>query len=194
MAFIPGFAGDLSRARDCLRGARVHAGHGITAGVQSWLSAAESEVCARGGDVQAGLTAVLHAEELYEGRTDDDVPQWFDWFSPQHLASFAGYAHLRAGDLPRAREKLASALPALPSGTKQRAILLADMASVEIDGREIEEACRLLADALSDLAVTGYATGFERVREVRARLDGCRDEPAVRNLDEILYGSRGGSL
>ncbi|TMC13413.1 MAG: helix-turn-helix transcriptional regulator [Chloroflexi bacterium] len=194
MAFIPGFAGDLAGAQDCMRGARHHAQRQAAADVEAWLAAAESEVYARGGDITSGLAAALRAEERYEAVADDAAPPWFDWFSRQHLASFAGYAHLRAGHLPAARGRLASALQALPAESKQRAILLADMAGVEIEVSEIEEACRLLADALSNLAITRYATGFERVREVRARLEQWRDDPAVRDLDEILYGSGSGAL
>jgi hypothetical protein len=191
IAFIPGFAGDLSGAQDCIHGARIHARRGAAVDVQAWLSAAESEVCARGGDVPSSVMAVLRAEEQYEGTTDANGPPWFDWFSPEHLASFAGYAHLRAGDLPAARGRLASALSTLPHGAKQRAVLLADMAGVEVARAEVEEACRLLVEALSDLSLTGYATGFERVREVRSGLEGWRDAPAVRDLDEIMYRSRG---
>ncbi len=122
MAFIPGFSGDLSGAQDCMRGARMHARRGAAVNVQAWLAAAQSEVCARGGDVHSSLAAVLRAEERYDGTADEDGPPWFDWFSTEHLASFAGYAHLRAGDLPAARGRLASALSRLPHGTKQRAV------------------------------------------------------------------------
>jgi tetratricopeptide (TPR) repeat protein len=191
MAFIPGFAGDLSEARDHLRGADVNARHGAAHNIQAWLAAAESEVCARARDVPSSLAAVLRAEEKYSGIAEPGEPPWFDWFSSELLASFAGYAHLRAGDLQSARERLTSALSTLPADkVKQRAVLLADLASVVVgDERpEIDEACRLLTDALSSLSATAYATGFERVREVRHRLEGWREEPAVRRLDEVLYG------
>jgi hypothetical protein len=90
---------------------------------------------------------------------------------------------------------LASALSALsPGRTNQRAVLLANMAGVEVERTEIEEACLLLAEALSDLSVTDYTTGFERVREVRSRLEGWRHERAVRDLDELVDGMPGRSL
>jgi hypothetical protein len=43
-------------------------------------------------------------------------------------------------------------------------------------------------EALDQLAITWYATGMERIRDVRNALQPWADEACVRRLDDRLYG------
>nr|WP_308033393.1 hypothetical protein [Streptomyces solaniscabiei] len=50
-----------------------------------------------------------------------------------------------------------------------------------------EVACEYAGKALDQLAVTWYATGMDRVREVRRALAPYQHERCVRDLDDRLY-------
>lgn len=93
-------------------------------------------------------------------------------------------------DCSKSRDKthiheVLDALP--PESDKQRTVVLGDLAAVEAaDGRP-REACGYAIQALDQLAVTWYATGMDRVREVRRTLAPWQNEQCVRDLDDRLY-------
>jgi hypothetical protein len=94
---------------------------------------------------------------------------------------------LRAGKLDAARAALRDALNSLPRrAVKQRAVFLVDLATIELHGGDLDEACRLAGDAADRLHQAGYATGAGRLREFRAEVDRWKTSPAVRMLDEPL--------
>lgn len=100
---------------------------------------------------------------------------------------FAGYATLRAGQLDDARTALSDALRTLPrSAVKQRAVFLADLATVELHAGDLNHACRIAGDAAEQLHQAGYATGADRIREFRAAVDQWKTAQPVRLLDEQL--------
>ena len=72
------------------------------------------------------------------------------------------------------------------SAVKQRAVFLVDLATVELYGGDLDEACRLAGDATDQLYQAGYATGAGRLREFRASDERWKTFPAVRMLDEQL--------
>jgi hypothetical protein len=111
-----------------------------------------------------------------------------DWFSPARLAAFKGNVQLKAGHLPQARSTLTTALDdLLPEAEKQRSVLLGDLAAVEAAAGDPQAACAYATRALEQLALTWYATGMERVREVRRTLTRWQNESCVRDLDDRLY-------
>ena len=71
---------------------------------------------------------------------------------------------------------------------KQRSVVLADLAAVETAAGELGAACDYAVRALDQLERTWYATGMDRVREVRQSLAPHQHEQCVRALDERLYG------
>ncbi|HXV92033.1 MAG TPA: hypothetical protein VD813_01940 [Pseudonocardia sp.] len=112
-----------------------------------------------------------------------------DWFSPVRLTAFKGNTELKAGRVRRARETLTAALDQLPaSDVKQRAVILGDLGAVEVAADDPEAACRRAHEALDCLTEVWYATGMERVREVRRSLRPWQDQRCVRDLDDRLYG------
>lgn len=131
---------------------------------------------------------IRRAEDTLSAGSEHATPDWLDWFSPVRLSAFKGNTQLRAGHLPQARQTLHEVLDGLPpKSDKQRTVVLGDLAAVETaDGRP-EEACRYAIMALDQLAITWYATGMDRIREVRRTLATWQNEQCVRDLDDRLY-------
>ena len=195
MAFPPAFSGDQARgdeARDHLRAARTFARRGDASPTfLAWLDAVEAEVNTRFSDTDRALALLHNAEQLLLTSTDADTPEspaWFDWFSAQRLAGFAGNTLMAAGKGRQAHEALTAALTELPDeAIKQRSVLLADLAAAAVIEDDPARACSYLTDALDQLAQSWYATGMARVKDVRDTLRPWDDLPAVRQLDERLY-------
>ena len=71
---------------------------------------------------------------------------------------------------------------------KQRSVILADLAAVEVAAEDVAAACARAVEALDALADLWYATGMERIRQVRRSLRPWQDHDCVRQLDDRLYG------
>ncbi|WP_439812510.1 helix-turn-helix transcriptional regulator [Streptomyces sp. P9-2] len=189
-AFIPGWAGRQDEAAERMVAARTYARRGpASTELLAWLDAVEAECETRCGNTRTALHLIQHAESVLEAGGEYESPAWLDWFSATRLASFKGNTQLKAGHLPQARETLLSVLDALePTEEKQATVVLADLAAVEAAAGNPDVACEYARRALDQLERTWYATGMERVREVRRRLAPHQHERCVRELDDRLYG------
>ena len=86
-------------------------------------------------------------------------------------------------------DTLTAALAALPADEgKQRTVILGDLAAVAVARKQPDEACGHARAALDQLGITWYATGMERIRDVRQGLQPWADTECVRQLDDRLYG------
>lgn len=188
VAFIPAAEHSFSASLDYLNGAARHVEKSPHAGVASWLHAIESEMQTNAGSNKAALVAIDRARETLDrpGALARELP-WFDYYDSTRLAGFAGYATLQAGRLNDARTALTGAVAKMPrSAVKQRAVLLADLATVELQGGDLDRACGLAGDAAEQLHQAGYATGAGRLHEFRAAVNDWKDTAPVRALDEQL--------
>jgi hypothetical protein len=188
-AFVPGWAGDRAGASERMAMARTAARRGAaSAELLAWLDAVEAECETRCGNTRAALNLIAHGEDILAAGGEEPSPEWMDWFSSVRLAAFKGNTQLRAGHLPQARETLLGVLEGLPSDAdKQRTVVLGDLAAVEAAASQPEAACDYAVQALDLLETHWYATGMERVREVRRELAPWQSEPCVRALDDRLY-------
>lgn len=188
-AFIPGWDGQREEAAERMVAARTYARRGAaSAELLAWLDAVEAECETRCGHTRTALHLIGHAEDLLAKGSAHASPEWLDWFSPVRLAAFKGNTQLKANHLPQARQTLLGALDALePGEEKQTTVILGDLAAVEAAAGRPEEACAYALRALDQLERTWYATGMDRVREVRRALTPHRHEPCVRDLDDRLY-------
>ncbi|MFE6481431.1 transcriptional regulator [Streptomyces sp. NPDC057757] len=190
MAFIPGWAGDRDAALERMIAARTYARRApASAELLAWLDAVEAECETRCGDARTALHLIGHAEDILATGNEHPSPEWMDWFSPARLAAFKGNTQLVAGHLPQARDTLLGVLDEMPaSEDKQRSVVFGDLAAVEAASGNPEQACGYAGQALDQLALTWYATGMDRVREVRRALAPHQQERCVRQLDDRLYG------
>ncbi|MET9320174.1 transcriptional regulator [Streptomyces sp. NPDC003038] len=190
MAFAPGWACDREGAVERMVMARTYARRGpASAEFLAWLDAVEAECETRCGQPRTALNLIAHGESVLTTGGEHQNPEWMDWFSPVRLAAFKGNTQLMAGHLPQARETLLGVLDQLPADAdKQRTVVLADIAAVEAAAGQPEAACGYALRALEQLETHWYATGMERVREVRRTLTRWQHEQYVRDLDDRLYG------
>ncbi|MFJ3084974.1 multiprotein-bridging factor 1 family protein [Streptomyces sp. NPDC086838] len=189
-AFIPAWVGDRDGAVERIVAARTYARRGpASAGLLAWLDAVEAECETRCGNTRTALHLIGHAEDVLAAGSEHPAPEWLDWFSPVRLAAFKGNTQLKAGHLPQARTTLQGVLNDMPAAEdKQRTVVHGDLAAVEAAAGNPEAACEHARQALDQLAITWYATGMDRVREVRRALAPHQHEKCVRDLDERLYG------
>ncbi|MEH0418544.1 helix-turn-helix transcriptional regulator [Streptomyces sp. B21-083] len=189
-AFIPGWDGRRDEAVERMTASRTYARRGAaSAELLAWLDAVEAECETRCGNSRTALNLIGHAEDVLAAGSGPASPEWLDWFSAVRLAAFKGNTQLMAGHLPQARETLLGVLDSLTSGEeKQTTVVLGDLAAVETVANAPEAACRYALRALDQLERTWYATGMDRVREVRRALVPHQHEPCVRELDDRLYG------
>jgi transcriptional regulator with XRE-family HTH domain len=191
-AFIPAAEGSFGSGLDYLRGAVHHAEQRPHGPVLSWLHAVESELHANAGNQPDAQAAIRRAQARIDTGRSDPLP-WFDYYDRPRLAGFAGYAYLRLGHHDQATRSLDDALRALPrQAVKQRSVFLADLATVHVQTGEIDEACRVAGQATDALAHAGYATGTDRLRNVRRLLAPWNRHPGVRTFDEQLALTAGG--
>ncbi|OHV45283.1 transcriptional regulator [Parafrankia soli] len=177
MAFIPGFSQDPGSARNLLAAALQHCWHGVDPIVRSWLHCVSSEIEARSG---ASATS-RHQIDLAEASLPDAPSDlaWFDFYDAARLDSFAGYAALTTGDHPEAARRLTAAADRLGAqGSKQRSVILADLAGAH--GRDGDRIADYLGQAIDALTTDWYATGIDRVRAIRPLLG---DSKHGRHLD-----------
>jgi hypothetical protein len=189
-AFVPGWVKEQEQFADRMRAARVYARRATaSAEFLAWLDAVEAECETISGNTRAALKLINHAEDILAVKENNRSPEWFTWFSPVRLMAFKGNTELKAGHLPQARESLTNALEAASADDdKQLTVILADLAAVEAASRNPEAACRYAEQALDQLGRTWYATGMDRVLEVRKSLQSYADQECVQQLDDRLYG------
>ncbi|MGV9271839.1 transcriptional regulator [Streptomyces griseosporeus] len=189
MAFVPGWEGDRDSTAERMTAARTYARRApASAEFLAWLDAVEAECETRCGNTRTALHLIGHAEDVLKVGNEHATPEWMDWFSPARLAAFKGNTQLIAGHLPQAREALLSALDAMtPGEDKQRSVVYGDLAAVEAAAGNPDMACEYARKALDQLAMTWYATGMDRIREVRRILAPHQHERCVRELDDRLY-------
>ncbi|MEU6093328.1 transcriptional regulator [Streptomyces sp. NPDC047079] len=189
MGFVPGWVADRDGVQERMTAARTYARRApASAEFLAWLDAVEAECETRCGNARTALHLIGHAEDILEAGNDHSSPEWMDWFSPARLAAFKGNTQMIAGHLPQARETLLEALASMTSAEgKQRTVVYGDLAAVEAASGNPEQACEYAGRALDQLAVTWYATGMDRVREVRRALAPHQRERCVRDLDDRLY-------
>ncbi|WLQ38490.1 helix-turn-helix transcriptional regulator (plasmid) [Streptomyces castrisilvae] len=190
MAFIPAWAGRRDDAAERMVAARTYARRGApSAELLAWLDAVEAECETRCGNIRTALHLIGHAEDVLDAGTEHPSPDWLDWFSPVRLGAFKGNTQLKAGHLPQARTTLLRVLEELPAAEgKQRSVVYGDLAAVEAAAGNPDGACEHARRALDQLEATWYATGMDRVREVRRALAPHQHEQCVRDLDDRLYG------
>jgi hypothetical protein len=196
LAFAPSREGDTAAALAHLGEAAVHARRAGVPGLSSWLSAVEAEVVA-GVDPPAALRA-LDLARLSLGHAKDAIaPPWFDYYSAARLEGFAGAALLAAGQPDAARQALGAALGGLEAdAVKQRAVLLADLAATYLadDHPDPGRACALGIESAAILKTAGYATGRERLVQLRSRMRRLPgqsiDRQSIHRLDEALADLR----
>ncbi|MGH3734540.1 MAG: hypothetical protein ACRDT6_02785 [Micromonosporaceae bacterium] len=168
MAFIPAFAKDAGQALEFVDAAHQHCWYGVNPLVRSWLHCVASEAIGRSSEPAGYQRRVDLAEESLDA-VDDAAPDWFDFYDRSRLDGFAGYCALAAGDHEAAATRLRTSLAQLaPFATKQRTVLLADLATT--CRNDVDQASVLLDEALDVLTEDWYATGHQRIGEVAGQL------------------------
>jgi hypothetical protein len=189
-AFVPGWSERSDEFADRMRAARTYARRApASAEFLAWLDAVEAECETISGHTREALRLIEHAETILATGSEHASLDWFTWFSPMRLVAFKGNAQLKAGHLPQAKETLTGALnDATTADDKQRTVILGDLAAVEAAQRNPEAACGYAEQALQQLAITWYATGMDRILDVRKTLQPWAEQECVQALDDRLYG------
>lgn len=186
-SFVPASERNYSAASDYLRGANAAAAVAEAPIVRSWLAAVEAEVSTHAGARETALIALERAAEGLDEPTKRTMPAWFDYYDRSRLDGFRGYSYQVFGQLEAAQSCLERSVTSLPAGcAKQRSVVLADLATVQLRSNEVEEACRTAARAVQALQRAGYATGTVRLREFRSHVEPWKRHRAVRMLDDQM--------
>jgi tetratricopeptide (TPR) repeat protein len=188
-AFIPGWEGRRGEAQERLRAARTYARRGpASAEFWAWIDAVEAECETLSRQPNDALRLIERAEKTLASDTEHKSPEWFNWFSVARLASFKGNTQLKAGRYSQARTTLSAALNGLVANEgKQRTVVIADLAAVDVAEKKPREACLRLHEALDQLAVSWYTTGMKRIQEVRHSLQPWAETDYVHAVDDRLY-------
>jgi len=168
----------------------VHARSLAPPAAQARLAALEASIQARARNTSECLRSLESAEEAIALDHDPLWPEGFR-FDETRVARYRGACASRLGLVDTALPALEQALVAAPSGlSKLRGRTFADLAVTHVYGGEVEEACRLTAEALEIAVGMSYARLLGRVREVRTAFPApWKGTRAVRELDERMMSA-----
>jgi len=185
-SYQPSGAGRHDQACALLGEAQRRLGRAANPLTRSWLAAREAEEQASRGDGRAAIAAIDRAQEAFS-KADTVDRVWTGFFDRGRLEGLRVTTMTRLRRPTAAYAAASEALRAAgPAATKKRSLLLADIADVHIQRRDIDSACRFTADALAIVAQTDFSLGLARVQRVRERLAPWQSTTPVRDLDEQL--------
>ncbi|NEC66610.1 regulator, partial [Streptomyces sp. SID9727] len=179
----------LTHGREAVQLARV-AQQGIGSAAPHTVMALLHAVEARGhavlGDSKACTASLARAERALEtARPGDEVPHWARHFDEAQLADEFGHCHR---DLQQYRSAAQYAERALqlraPAYARSRLFCRVVLASARLGLGELDQACRLGAEAAQQAAEMRSVRATEYVRDFERRLEPYRDAAAVRGYRE----------
>jgi tetratricopeptide (TPR) repeat protein len=168
--------------------------HGFTTAdanptTRAWLVTLEAEAHALAGNEAASLQALDQAETIIGRAGEEDAARRprAAFFTDAYLVGERGVALARLGQSADAQRVLEAALGSLdPEMVKTRPRLLSALATAHVREGNVDEACRIGADALALADRQQVTTNLQDVRRLRLDLEPWRDTQAVRELDEQL--------
>ncbi|WP_329616738.1 regulator [Streptomyces brevispora] len=179
----------LGHGREAVQLARV-AQQGIGSAAPNAVLALLHAVEARGhgvlGEAKACAASLARAERALEvSRPGDDVPHWARCFDEAQLADEFGHCHR---DLQQYRAAAQHAERSLqlraPAYARSRLFCRVVLASARLGLGELDQACRLGAEAAQQAAEMRSVRATEYVRDFERRLEPFRDAAAVRGYRE----------
>ncbi|MEU8701717.1 regulator [Streptomyces sp. NPDC048680] len=179
----------LGHGREAVQLARV-AQQGIGSAAPNAVLALLHAVEARGhgvlGEAKACLASLARAERALEiARNGDDVPHWARCFDEAQLADEFGHCHR---DLQQYRAAAQHAERSLqlrsPAYARSRLFCRVVLASARLGLGELDQACRLGAEAAQQAAEMRSVRATEYVRDFERRLEPFRDAAPVRGYRE----------
>ncbi|MGW1227174.1 regulator [Streptomyces sp. NPDC001515] len=179
----------LGHGREAVQLARV-AQQGVGSAAPQSVLALLHAVEARGhgvlGDAKACTASLTRAEHALENsRPGDEVPHWARFFDEAQLADEFGHCHR---DLQQYRIAAQYAERSLqlraPAYARSRLFCRVVLASARLGLGELDQACRLGAEAAQQAAEMRSVRAAEYVRDFERRLEPFRDAAAVRGYRE----------
>ncbi|MEV8067727.1 regulator [Streptomyces sp. NPDC085995] len=175
----------LAHGREAVQLARV-AQQGVGASVppvvQALLHSAEARGHAVLGEARACTTSLMRAERALEAaRPGDEVPFWARFFDEAQLADEFGHCHR---DLQQYRPAAQYAERSLqlraPVYARSRLFCRVVLATARLGLGDLDQACRLGAEAASQAADMRSVRANEYVRDFERRLEPYKDASPVR--------------
>lgn len=179
----------LGHGREAVQLARV-AQQGVGSSAPHSALALLHAVEARGhgvlGDAKACTASLARAERgLEASRPGDEVPHWARYFDEAQLADESGHCYR---DLQQYRSAAQHAERSLqlraPAYARSRLFCRVVLASARLGLGELDQACRLGAEAAQQAAEMRSVRATEYVRDFERRLEPFRDAAAVRGYRE----------
>ncbi|WP_413756856.1 regulator [Streptomyces sp. MMBL 11-3] len=175
----------LGHGREAVQLARVaQQGVGSSASpvVQALLYAVEARGHGVLGEVRAATASLVRAERALEtARPGDEVPYWARFFDEAQLADEFGHCHR---DLQQYRAAAQHAERSLqlraPGYARSRLFCRVVLASARLGLGELDQACRLGAEAAAQASEMRSVRALEYVRDFERRLEPYRDAAPVR--------------
>jgi tetratricopeptide (TPR) repeat protein len=186
-AYIPLLSGNHRAALPLLRQARDLAPPAGSPAFRAWLCGAEAEAHAVAGDSGACLRALDCAEAALDEAQPDEAPHWVAHFDRSHLVRWRGQCLVQLAQPAAAQPVLQEAVRSVDlSFVRARASTLVDLATSFLQQGEVEEGCRVAAQALRLARNTNSARCEQRIVVLRSQVQLGTDTPAVQQLDEQL--------
>jgi hypothetical protein len=175
----------LGHGREAVQLARVAQqgmGSGAPPTVQALLHAAEARGHGVLGEVRACTASLVRAERALEAaRSGDEVPHWARFFDEAQLADEFGHCHRDLQQFRAAAQHAERALQLRGAGyARSRLFCKVVLATARLGLGELDQACRLAAEAAGQAAEMRSVRAVEYVRDFERRLEPYRDAAPVR--------------
>ena len=157
----------------------------------AWLSGREAEERAQLGSSKPALDVLDGGLSAHSSAQADQERAWTGFMDSSRMQGFAISTYARLGELEQARQAAGDALAVLGE-QKHSAMILADIADVELQQGHLDEGLQRAGAALDIVVKTEFSVGFDRLRALRHRLRGWAREPGVRQFEGQLLAAANG--
>jgi transcriptional regulator with XRE-family HTH domain len=179
---------DVHEALAFAAAAQARARRSATDTTHAWLAAVNAELQGLAGDATGCLRSLDAAEAALDRASLTDDPAWIYYFGRTELDTYKGACYEQLGRPAAALATWQSVLASLDASlVRDRSFYLTHLAATYMQEAELEQACRLAAEALAVAVSTRSRRGLERVRGLRQQqLAPWRATSPVKALDEQL--------